>query len=366
MDYNELHKELTKWKSEGVISDEQYSILDGRYKPKQFNIPRIHNAASPQRILTFFIIAIVILGTLSWIVQEFVILKGIKYETISSAVVFAALAFFVIVGLYLGDYIAGRPIRVLRYTGKLIILISCLLTTFTIFYIDIKVSKITGTKFLGTNWATFMLASVIILIPIAYKMREKVVLAYSIVLFVVWFISETKIHTGGYINNWLGMTLPARLFLLSWVFLGLGYIHRHNVLKKINLSKDFYNLHKTYYISGLLLIFIPSLKASWGSWLVNPFLSLKAEAMVFVVLVLGLALGCIYIGLKKNSRLFLNFGIVFFVAEVYGKFYEVFHGRINNMLFYITSLVILIALGSMVEYVIRNKEELRAELLAKK
>lgn len=358
MDYRELHKELTKWKHEGIISDEQYSTLDGRYKPKQFKIPRIHKAASPQKLLTFFAIAIIILGIFSWI--------GQKYANINNFVVFAALAFFVIVGLYLGDYVAGRPIRVLRYTGKFIILISCLLTTFTIFYIDAKVSKIMGFKLLGTNWAAFMIVSVIILIPIAYKMREKSVLAYSIALFLVWFISEGKIHTGGYLNDWLGMTLPTRLILLSWIFLGLGYIHKYKVLKTINPSENFDNLHKTYYISGLLLLFIPAINASWGGWLVKPILPLKVEAMVFVVLVLLLALSCIYIGLIKKSKLFFNFGIVFFVVEVFGKFYEVFHGRINNSLFYITSLVILIALGSMVEYVIRNKEELREELLTKK
>lgn len=358
MNYHELHNELTKWKDEGIISDEQYGVLDNRYKPKQFKIPRIHSAASPQKILTFFAVAIIILGTLSWI--------GQRYVNINNFVVFASLAFFVIVGLYLGDYVAGRPIRVLRYTGKIIILMACLLTTFTVFYMDVKVTKITGVKLLGTNWAAFILASAIILMPVAYKMREKAVLAYSIILFLVWFISEGKIHTGGYINSWLGMTFPTRLFLLSWIVLGLGYIHKHKVLKWIDPSHDFDNLHKTYYISGLLLLFIPTLMASWGKWLISPLLPLKIEAMVFVVLALILAIGCIYVGLTRNSRLFFNLGIGFFVVEVYGKFYEVFHVRISSLLFYITSLIILIALGSMVEYVIRNKEELRVELLAKK
>lgn len=357
MKYKELQKELSKWKDENIISKEQYDILVEKYNPHEENEPRVYTKIPPKKTLIFFTLIIVVLGTLSWIGQ---VVPGINNVT-----VFFSLIFLAIGALYFGDYLADRKLKVIKYVGKTIMLIGCLITSFIILYADIKANNMFGVKLLGADWSLFMLVSGAILFYIAYKMREKVVLIYSLVLFLLWFVVEGKIASKSYAGVWLGMTLPTRLFLFSLLFVILGIIHEYKFewLGNAKLNQRYKIFDRTYYTLGLLIMFIPVWVASMGGWLAQPALPIRLEVLFFTLLAIGIAIYSIYLGLVKSNKLLFNLGMIFFILEVYGKFYEVLVNKLNTPIYYILIVLLGIGIAVLIEYVVRHKEQLRQELL---
>lgn len=355
MKYNELHKELLKWKTENIITEEQFNLLNGRYKPEEETHPRFHTKVEPNKLLMIITVAIIILGTFSWI--------GQVVPSINKFIIFPALIFIVALCLYFGDYIAGKKLKVIKFLGNCIIIFGCILTSFIVFYADIKTNNV----LFGGDWSSFMFVSSAILIVVAYLTREKVVLGYSLFTLFLWFISEGSYVTKGYANNWLGLTLPTRLFLFSLIYMVLGFAHDNidRLFGKIDLTERRKSFSKYYYMFGVIIAFIPSWQASMGKWLDKPMFSMNIETLLFTIIAMGVAIFTIYLGLIKSRKIFLNLGIGFFILEVYGKFHNVL-SRFNTPLYYICMFIVTVFVAIMVEYLLKHREELKEELLMSK
>jgi hypothetical protein len=244
-------------------------------------------------------------------------------------------------------------------------LVGAVLFTFIFFYADLKLNRY-GISIFGRDWSLFMLISGLILIVISYFTREKAVLGYSLFLLLIWFISEGKIRSGSYTGIWLGLIFPIRLFLMSLIVIGFGYIHNNNsrVLKFINKNKRYRIFTNSYYALGLLLGLLPTWYASINSdWYSTGFFPHKYTALLFAVLVTSLSIISMYIGFIKNSRIFLYFGATFIALEIYGKFYQVFNNRLNSIVFWGISIVIGIVFAGAIEYIKDHKDEIRKELI---
>lgn len=366
MKYEHIHRELMEWKEESLITPEQFEVLDNRYKPEEWELPRFYKKASSKRIMLFIMSMFVFLGTLAWI-SEFFRSKNVNLSNAFNDFITIGGIFFVVIGLlYLGDYLADKNLKVIRYIGKSVIVFGGLLTTFAVFYTDFKIFTKFGVKIFGNDWALFMLVSAIILWLISYKIRENVLLGYVISLLCVWVISEGQIHGGSYFGNWLGMTMPIRLILFSLIFILLGEFHnkREKIFKNTKFSYNYRFFSITYHVFGISIMFIASALASIGKILPNPILSIGFEMLIYLLISLGISLftTCV-LGLINNDLMYLKLGLSFFTLIVYANLYNVFRNNLGSPIFYIIIFIITILVAAVAEYTLRHRKELRLELI---
>lgn len=355
MDYGKLKKEMQAWKDENIITQEQYLLLENRYNPKTKTV-QIDKKRSIKSLVVFSII-IIILGVLSYI--------GQRVPAINDIVVPCSLIFFIIGTIFTGKILEERSLNVIKLLGKILIIIGCVLTSFVVFYIDIKSANKFGINLLGNDWSLFILISGLILWFVSYKLQNIVMLGYAMFSFVLWFVCQGKIYSGYYDGSWLGLTFPSRMLLFSLIILLLAYTHRSDFKGfgkiKLNILNDRFS--RTYYSIGLFIMFVPVWIASLGGLIQKPLFNLKTEILLFILLSMTISIYLIYIGIIRNDKQTLNFGLAFMILEVYGKLYEFLLTRPSGTLFY--AIVIIIAFGTavIVEYILKNKDQLRVELL---
>lgn len=364
MDYNKLKKEMTAWKEEKIISEEQFDILNERYAPKKISKPV--DKKKNVRVMSIIALVVFVIGSLfymkSFMPNSYL---GQIMPKINDIVVFCSFAFLAAAFIYLGGLLEHKELKVIRALGKALILIGCIFTSFIIFYIDIKLSNKFNISIFGQDWSTFIIVAGLILLIVSYIIKNNVVLVYSLFSFVVWFISQGRIYEGSYTGNWLGMTFPTRMILFSTIFIILGFLHNNNIkkLKTIDLTQKYKNFSKLYYTFGLWVAFLAAWIASLGGFIIKPMFPIKTEILLFVLISMAISIYLVYTGIIKNDRRWLNLGMAFLILEVYGKLYQFIYAKINSTALYVIVFIIAIGVAVIIEYIIKYQDQIREELL---
>jgi hypothetical protein len=233
-----------------------------------------------------------------------------------------------------------------------------ILLTFVIFYLDYRLAKNYNINIFGNDWSMFMAVSAILVIIMAYIFREKEIIGYSIILFLVWIISEGKIRTGTYFNIWFGVTFASRMIFLSIILIVLGYLHR-----KTRLSNRYKLFSNTYMFLGLLIIFVTAIEATLGNLINGSVFPIGIQSIIYTFIGFGISIYTFYYGLINDISFFSKLGLGFFCITVFSNLLKVFSFNFRNPILYIFVLVIGVLVGLLIEYTLKHKKELKAELL---
>ena len=111
-------------------------------------------------------------------------------------------------------------------------------------------------------------------------------------------------------------------------------------------------------------MFISTFLGSLAKVLPNPIFSIRIEMLIYLILSLAIALITIcYFGLIRDKLMYLELGLFYLVLIVYGNLFNVFKNNINTPIFYVIIFVLTILVLGVVEYTLKNRNELRTELL---
>ncbi|MEQ8289958.1 MAG: DUF2157 domain-containing protein [Gammaproteobacteria bacterium] len=182
------------------------------------------------------------------------------------------------------------------------------------------------------NWPALLLIDLVILLPLAYVLRNVLILILTAVVFFTWFGGFTGYYSG-WGAYWFGMNYPLRFLLAGGIIIGVGLLHRVNEENLLSNYRDFY---KVWLSSGLFF-------SEMALWLLSLFGNFNLEAsrwhnesagelFLFNILWAGLNIGLIALGTKTLMRMLRGYGVTFLIIQGYTLFFWHIYGELGYIL----------------------------------
>lgn len=182
------------------------------------------------------------------------------------------------------------------------------------------------------NWPALLLIDLIILIPLAYALRNGLILILSAVVFFTWFGGFTG-YSSGWGAYWFGMNYPLRFLMAGGVIILVGLFHRVN---EGNLLANYREFYKVWLSSGLFF-------SEMALWLLSLFGNFNleesrwhnesaGELFLFNILWAGLNIGLVVLGSKYLMRMLRGYGVTFLIIQGYTLFFWHIYGELGYIL----------------------------------
>jgi hypothetical protein len=182
------------------------------------------------------------------------------------------------------------------------------------------------------NWPALLLIDLVILIPLAYLLRNVLILILSAVVFFIWFGGFTG-YSSGWGAYWFGMNYPLRFLMAGGVIVLVGLLHRVNEDSLLAHYREFY---KVWLSAGLFF-------SEMALWLLSLFGNFNleesywhsettGELFLFNGLWAGLNIGLLFLGGKYLMRMLRGYGVTFLIIQGYTLFFWHVYGEIGYIL----------------------------------
>ena len=310
-------RELRQWLDDGLIERELHETLAAKYQRASWDIGVIIRWAL---ILGAIMLGIGLMTFFLTIIQ-------------SEGMVAIVLTLLCGLSYYFGfSLISGASYP---KSGNALIAVACLLLCGDIFVIGHLLSTGSG------HWPMLLLIAAVMYFAVAYLHNNTLVLVFGLIALATWFGTES-----GYISGWgayfLGLNYPMRFALVSPVVVLIGYLHTS---LNVNVPESFV---KAYYAVGLLYInlslWIMSIFGNYGDIDIWRKAS-QVELLVFSLIWAIADVAIFLIGSRSRNRMFTGFAIVFFILNLYTRYFEWFWDDMRKSLFFIVLGAISIAVG---------------------
>jgi hypothetical protein len=207
-------------------------------------------------------------------------------------------------------YVAGKGLE--KTAATLELLAAFALQGFTVAWVTYHP---TGSD----NWPALIGLDAVLLLLLAYLLRNRLVLVYACVNLFVWFGGETG-YVSGWGMYWLGMTYPVRFIAAGLVALGLGYLHY------ALLRGALQGFSRVWGHFGLLVIEL-------ALWFFALFGFFNGEGSIrwddthweriFFSAVWGFfSVACIYAGARIGLRFVRGYGLTFLTIDAYTFYFQ--------------------------------------------
>ena len=182
------------------------------------------------------------------------------------------------------------------------------------------------------NWPALLLIDLVILIPLAYLLRNALILILSAVVFFTWFGGFTG-YASGWGAYWFGMNYPLRFLGAGIVIILIGLLHRANEDSLLSSYREFYKV----WLSGGLFF------SEMALWLLSLFGNFNleddywhdaatGELFLFNLLWAGLNIGLLVFGSKYLMRMLRGYGVTFLIIQGYTLFFWHVYGELGYIL----------------------------------
>lgn len=179
------------------------------------------------------------------------------------------------------------------------------------------------------NWPALLLIDLVILIPLAYILRNVLILILSAVVFFTWFGGFTG-YSSGWGAYWFGMNYPLRFLMAGIVIILVGLLHRVNENSLLSNYREFY---KVWLSAGLFF-------SEMALWLLSLFGNFNLEEsrwhnesagglLLFNLLWAGLNIGLLFLGAKYLMRMLRGYGVTFLIIQGYTLFFWHVYGQLG-------------------------------------
>lgn len=311
-----LRKVLDRWVADGLLSPGKGEALRSSISEIPFNWHGITRAA--------FTIALVSgLASFAYLLADKLLLE-LFYKIINAPYPLLTIIFGVLAGA--GYYFtwrrAGRRPRG-DYSNEALMLGSGALAGASLFFLGRSVSP--GLE----HYAPLFLIGSILWLALGRLLPSPSTWVVGCLCLIIWFGTETAYFNGDS-SYFLGMNLPLRLFLFSVPLILLSF-HLRRLEWPSFYAESFFVLAVMTFFVSLWFLSIFGNFGDWDSWQ-------DASEWVFVpysLLLAALSGLAVYLGSRWDDSYLKGIGILFFLLNIYTKYFE--HGwpRMHGALFFL-------------------------------
>jgi hypothetical protein len=303
-----MQRQLSRLLREGVIDDGLHAVLSARYPTTSWDWTSLGR--------WFGVFGAISLAVgIGLFAREWIEFTAVKLAWLLGLLVSALFT----LGLKL-DRVRFTMMRLsLQLCGSL----TLIALTFTLGYIFS-----TGSG----NWPALLLVDLVILIPLAYILRNVLILILSAVVFFTWFGGFTG-YSSSWGAYWFGMNYPLRFLMAGIVIILVGLLHRVNEDSLLANYREFYKV----WLSGGLFF------SEMALWLLSLFGNFNleedfwynetaGELFLFNLLWAGLNFGLLFLGAKYLMRMLRGYGVTFLIIQGYTLFFWHVYGELGYIL----------------------------------
>jgi hypothetical protein len=306
---------INKWQILEILDQETANELNESYSITPFNWRRLSGMAILASVSCFF----VSIGTI--VFDEFII-RAIKqlfgdFETTLSVAFATAAILFYALGF---NFRIRKPLNKITNEGLLALGVLCTASAL--------VSLGYSAKFETTDVSSFLLGSFLVYGFLGLIGKSELVWLFAIISLSIYFGIESHKYADE-TGLWFGLGYSSRFAIFGLILILLSPL--------LSSSSNGDNLGGITLPVGLLILFgalwLLSMFGNSGE-LVN-FLGFKAIGYPQWAVLLALLAGAsIWFGLKFDNEFFHSFGIVFFLINIFTRYFEVFWSASDKAIFF--------------------------------
>lgn len=181
------------------------------------------------------------------------------------------------------------------------------------------------------NWPALLLIDLLILLPLAYLLRNVLLLILVIVVFFTWFGGMTG-YVSGWGMYWFGMNYPLRFLCAGLLMAGMGVLHRRAERDHLRAHEGFF---KVWLSGGLFFsemsLWLMSLFGNYGS-VFEQHLETATELVLFNGLWAGGNIALLVLGARHGLRMLRGYAITFLIIQGYTLYFWHIAGHLGPIL----------------------------------
>lgn len=170
------------------------------------------------------------------------------------------------------------------------------------------------------NWPALLLIDLLILLPLAYLLRNVLLLILTVIVFFTWFGGVT-----GYMSGWgayfFGMNYPLRFLLAGLLMIGMAVIHRQAETDRLKSYEGFF---KVWLSGGVffseMALWLMSLFGNYGR-IFSYYLQSAAELFLFNALWAGFNVALLVVGARQGLRMLRGYAMTFLLIQAYTLYF---------------------------------------------
>ncbi|WKN43476.1 DUF2157 domain-containing protein [Tunicatimonas pelagia] len=314
-----LQQAIRQWEEQQLISTATAEALRQSYQIKE-STPRF-DWKNLSLIAFFFAIACIVLATALFLVDDW-LMSVVNRVLGASALTKCALFLILSLVTFMLGVRRRRKYPSQKYSNEALLIFGAIFIAFFLTYLSEALQMEEG------NFPVFVGLATIAYGAIAIYLKSHLLWGISLTALATWYGIET-FYLSNEASYFLGMNLPLR-----YVFFGLLLIAGSIFVKKVTATRAFFSV--TYY-SGMLVLFS-------SLWLLSIFgnqtdLSVWGNTPQYqfwyaTLLLSVFSLGAIWWGLNRQERLTAEIGILFFLLNIYTRYFEYGWDSLHRVIFF--------------------------------
>ena len=178
------------------------------------------------------------------------------------------------------------------------------------------------------NWPALLLLDMLILLPLAYVLRNVLILILLVIIFFCWFGGVTG-YSSGWGMYWFGMNYPMRFLLAGLLMIGVSFIHRSTEQSTLRAYDGFF---KVWLSGGVffseMALWLMSLFGNFGR-IFERYLQTSTEQLLFGILWAGFNVAILNLGSHFGLRMLRGYAITFLIIQGYTLYFWQIAGHLG-------------------------------------
>lgn len=170
------------------------------------------------------------------------------------------------------------------------------------------------------NWPALLLIDMLILLPVAYFLRNVLMLILCVIIFFTWFGGVTG-YASGWGMYWFGMNYPMRFLLAGLAMIGMSLVHRNAEQNTLRAYDGFF---KVWLSAGVffseMALWLMSLFGNFGS-IFEHYLESANELLLFNALWTGFNVAILNLGSRFGLRMLRGYAVTFLIIQGYTLYF---------------------------------------------
>ncbi|MEN3929547.1 DUF2157 domain-containing protein [Microvirga sp. W0021] len=194
------------------------------------------------------------------------------------------------------------------------------------------------------DWPSLVLADFIIILPLTYLLRNKLLLILVAILFFVWFGGRTG-YISGWGAYWFSMNYPLRFFMVSMPIIAMGAIH---MLMEKGFMARFRGFAKIWISIGIffmeMALWLMSIFGNYDLDSTTPDF-VEPDVFGFNLLWISVNITLIVLGARLKFRMLRGYGVTFLIIHGYTLFFTHIGGHLSPLLTAMIGGILTLALA---------------------
>jgi len=181
------------------------------------------------------------------------------------------------------------------------------------------------------NWPALLLIDMLILLPLAYLLRNVLLLVAVTIVFFTWFGGVTG-YISGWGAYWFGMNYPLRFLIAGLLMAGLSLLHRMAEQDRLRSYEGFF---KVWLSGGVFFsemsLWLMSLFGNYGS-IYGGHYERAGELLLFNILWAGFNLALLRMGTSHGVRMLRGYAVTYLIIQAYTLYFWKIAGHLGPVL----------------------------------